>query len=324
MTEKILIAGGYGVVGSMIARHLRHLQPDADLVLAGRNPESAEPLAAEINATTLRLDSDDPDAALATLGAVNAMITALPDPRDRLLRYALRNRIAHFSITRSTRDMAALASLAASEGITAPLVPLAHWQAGLLSMAALDLVQGMDQVERFTLSAVYDMADPVGPMTLADADGFMGEALQRRGGNWQWVKAEEEKASRKLGGRDIELAPVSVLDVTGLAAATDAADIRFDLAIDTSHGTAKGAPASHDMWVEAAGQAQGKPETRTRLVSDPKGQAHLTGLGAALVVHHTLQAGSSLAPGLYAPEKLLDPATAMTEMAARGIEIIDG
>ena len=39
MTKTILIAGGYGLVGSHIARHIRRLMPDARLLIAGRSPD---------------------------------------------------------------------------------------------------------------------------------------------------------------------------------------------------------------------------------------------------------------------------------------------
>ena len=323
-TKKILIAGGYGVVGSAMARHLRALMPGTELILAGRNPQNGDSLASELGAAhTLKLDTAAPEDALASVGPLDIIVCALPDPQDRLLRYALNHGIAHVSITRSTRDMAALAGLIAHHGVTAPVVPLAHWQAGLLTLAALDAVADMDRVDRLTLSALFDMADPIGPMTVADAEGFMGEALQRRDGTWHWVDAEQEKTKRRLDSKAVDVAPVSVLDVTGLAAATGAADIRFDLAIDTSRGTAAGNAASHDMWIEADGTRGGKPVSRARMVSDPKGQAHLTGLGAALIVQRILEAHADLAPRLYAPETLLPPADAMAALADHGIEISD-
>ena len=57
MVQRVLIAGGYGAVGSTIARYLRRLAPDLEIILAGRSPESGAELAREIGATTLRLDA---------------------------------------------------------------------------------------------------------------------------------------------------------------------------------------------------------------------------------------------------------------------------
>ena len=45
----VLIAGGYGVVGSQIARFVRKRHPDLPLIIGGRNPDKAESLAREFS-----------------------------------------------------------------------------------------------------------------------------------------------------------------------------------------------------------------------------------------------------------------------------------
>ncbi|MFE0557512.1 hypothetical protein ACFW1P_16545 [Paenibacillus sp. NPDC058910] len=42
---RIYIAGGYGVVGSAVARHIRSINQDVEMILAGRNPEKGASLA---------------------------------------------------------------------------------------------------------------------------------------------------------------------------------------------------------------------------------------------------------------------------------------
>ena len=64
MSPKILIAGGYGLVGSMIARHIRQAGFDAELILAGRTPERGLALASELGrAHAIRLDIEGDGAA---------------------------------------------------------------------------------------------------------------------------------------------------------------------------------------------------------------------------------------------------------------------
>lgn len=55
MSPRILIAGGWGVVGSAVARLIREAGHDIELVLGGRNPESGAELAKTLGARTVRL-----------------------------------------------------------------------------------------------------------------------------------------------------------------------------------------------------------------------------------------------------------------------------
>ena len=52
MSPRVVIAGGYGLVGGLVARHLRAAGHELDLVLAGRNPGQGASLAAELGALT--------------------------------------------------------------------------------------------------------------------------------------------------------------------------------------------------------------------------------------------------------------------------------
>jgi len=62
---RVVIVGGYGLVGGFVARHIRAAGHDVDLMLAGRNPQQGKALARELGAATLRLDVNDPAAGLA-------------------------------------------------------------------------------------------------------------------------------------------------------------------------------------------------------------------------------------------------------------------
>jgi short subunit dehydrogenase-like uncharacterized protein len=48
MHSRILIAGGYGLIGSNIARHVRRINKEVEIILAGRNPGNGEALAQEL------------------------------------------------------------------------------------------------------------------------------------------------------------------------------------------------------------------------------------------------------------------------------------
>ena len=311
MTRTILVAGGYGLVGSHIARHLRRIMPDARLIIAGRNPDKAADLVSELgNAHALALETTDPAKALRSAGTLDAIIAALQDPHDRLLSYALTNGIAHLSITRAVLDMAGFVAQMAHAELKAPVVPTAHWQAGILTLTALDLARRFKTVDSIALSALFDMADPIGPMTVEDAGHFFGKALVMKDNLWTWVDPDAEVTSITIDGETFDARPMSTLDTMSLRPATNAANISFHLGIANSRGARAGGTASHDMQIVMTGtDADGKTITRTRLVSDPRGQAQLTATGAALAAQRAIGADGKPAPkpGLHMPETILDP-----------------
>jgi len=328
MTKTILIAGGYGLVGSHIARHLRRIMPDAHLIIAGRNPDKAAELVSELgNAEALAVETTDPDKALDSAGKLDAMIAALQDPHDKLLGYALANGIAHLSITRAVLDMAGFVAHAAHADLKAPVIPTAHWQAGILTLTALDLASQFKSVESIAMSALFDMTDPIGPMTVEDAGHFFGKALVMKDGLWTWVDPDAEVTPITIDGETFDARPMSTLDTMSLRPATGAADISFHLGIANSRGTRAGGAASHDMQIVMTGtDASGRSMTRTRLVSDPRGQAQLTATGAALAVQRAIGGDGQPAPrpGLHMPETILAPAAYTDRLTTEfGITIED-
>lgn len=328
MTKTILIAGGYGLVGSHIARHIRRLMPDARLLIAGRNPDKAAELVAELgNATACAMDSADPRAALAAAGPLDAMVCALQDPHDQLLAHAIETGCAHLSITRSVNDMAALMARAGNRQLQAPVIPTAHWQAGIIILAAVDLARStFARVDRVSIAALFDMADPIGPMTLEDSGSFFGKAQVLRDGAWCWVDPDAEVANVPVAGEMIETRPMSVLDVPSLRAVTNARDIEFRLGIGTSRGTRSGGAASHDIEITIEGSdATGTALTRTRIISDPRGQAEMTATGAALAARRAVGGDGqpAPAPAVLMPEAILDTGAAMTELRALGVTVED-
>jgi hypothetical protein len=322
VSPRVVIAGGYGLVGGLVARHLRAAGHELDLVLAGRNPEHGKALAAELDARTARLDVSDPAAVLAGLGAVDLVIATLQDPGDNLLAAALRSGAAHIGIVR-TADSMASSAVAATNLAQRPALMLGHWQAGVLTSATLAAAVGFAQVDRIDLAALYDYADPIGPMTASDSGGFVGRALVRESGVWANVDAAV--SGRRVERGDLpafDAMPMGVLDTPGLAAMTGARDVRFDLGTGTSIGTARGEAASHDLYIDITGTTTaGETTTRRTVMSDPKGQAHLTAVGVLIGVERLLglDGGPPPAAGLRFPETTLDPQRAVARLQAFGV-----
>lgn len=324
MSARILIAGGWGLVGSNIAKVLREAGHDIELVLAGRTPETGAAFAAEIGARVVRLDVADPASGLAAAGPVDLVIAALQDTDDTLLAAALRSGAGHIGITRTAGNMASSAVTAAALA-RRPAMMLGHWQAGVLTLAALQAAQAFASVERVEMAALYDYADPIGPMTADDASGFVGEALIRQEGHWRSVQAPDAARSVTRPGQPaFDALPMGVLDTPALAAMTGAKHVRFDLGSGDSLGTAAGQNASHELYIDISGHdAGGAAVHRRTLVSDPKGQAHLTSLGVLIAAERILGLDGAAAPraGLLFPESAIDPGKAVARLRSFGVRI---
>lgn len=324
MSARILIAGGWGLVGSNIAKVLREAGHDIELVLAGRTPETGATFAAEIGARVVRLDVADPASGLAAAGPVDLVIAALHDPDDTLLAAALRSGAGHIGITRTAGNMASSAVTAAALA-SRPAMMLGHWQAGALTLAALNAAQAFASVERVEMAALYDYADPIGPMTADDATGFVGEALIRQDGHWRNVHAPDAARSvARPGLPAFDAMPMGVLDTPALAVMTGAADVRFDLGSGDSVGTAGGQIASHELYIDIWGHGTNRAALHRRtLVSDPKGQAHLTALGVLIAAERVLGLDGAAPPpaGLAFPESTIEPGKAVARLRHFGVRI---
>lgn len=327
MRPRVVIVGGYGLVGGFVARHIRTAGHDVELLLAGRNPEQGQALARELGAGMLRLDVDDPAAGLAEAGAVDLVIATLQDPGDNLLAAALRGGAAHIGIVR-TSDSLASTAIAAAALARRPALVLGHWQAGVLTLAALAAARAFRRVERVEMAALYDYADPIGPMTAADAGGFVGQAMIRRDGTWVQVAAIDSGRSVLRGELPpFEGLPMGVLDTPAMAAMTGARDVRFDLGTGTSIGAAAGKSASHDLYIDLVGEdGAGAGMSRRTIISDPRGQAHLTALGVLIGAERLLglDGRPPAGGGLLFPETVIDPDRAMARLRAFGVHVEAG
>ncbi|WNG47110.1 hypothetical protein F0U60_25520 [Archangium minus] len=327
MKSRILISGGYGLVGGFIARHIRKLNKEVELILAGRNPEKGAALAQELGgATTARLDVSNPERELSEVGPVELIVAALQDPGDNLIHAALERGIAHIGITKLAEDVAPVTFAAVRSPPKRPIVLLGHWQAGVLTHVARKAVEPFSRIDSLQLAGVYDTKDPIGPMTANDTEHFIGRALLREEGVWKWVDATQHGRSLRLGDERVSQGlPMSVLDVPSLATVTGAPNVRFDLVQGESLGTRAGGPASHDLYIDIEGRLKdGTPAHRRTMVSDPVGNAHMTALGVLVVIERILGLDGRPAAhgGLQLPETLVAPDEAIARFKQFGVRIV--
>ena len=324
MSPRILIAGGYGLVGGLVARHIAQAHPGVKLLLGGRNPASGTELAGSLpNARAVALDLAAP-APLEGLGQIDLVIATLQDPRDALIHAAMSSGAAHIGITKTSDAIAQTVFAVQTARPAKPVVLLGHWMAGAHLVLAWHAATRFSRIDSIQLTALYDLADPIGPMTAADSEHFVGRALLRSGAAWIQVDSATSTREVDLDGQTVSVTPMGTLDVPGLAALTGAPDIRFDLGIGTSHGTRSGAAASADMFVDIAGMSlAGAPLRHRAILSNPGGQAHLTALGVLLAAERVLGLDGKPRPssGLHMPETLLEPHAAIARLGALGVDI---
>lgn len=328
MTRKqprLLIAGGYGAVGSHLTRYLRQLSPDVEIVLAGRNPEKGEALARELGkAETVYLDVEKPET-LERLGAFDLFAAVLSDPAENLLQAALAQGGVHIGITKLADDIAPVTFAALARPPQRPIVLLSHWMAGVMTLAAQQAAKAFDRIQSVELTALFDARDPIGAMSAAEVGHFPNRALLRQDGRWRWVENREQARQLRLAdGGLAEALPLGVLDVPSLAAVTGAPNVRFDLLEGDSLGTQAGKAASHDLYIDIAGRLRsGEHGKRRTLVSDPRGGMHMTALGLLVAIERALGLDGRPAPagGLYLPESLVPAEAALDRFRALGVSI---
>jgi hypothetical protein len=172
--------------------------------------------------------------------------------------------------------------------------------------------QGFRRIDDLTVGALLDEQDTGGPAAAIDMHRLgeiMPAALTRCSGAFFWRLGEEAKAEfRAIDGTKMEAVALAPYDVMGLAAATGAQNIQFNLATGVSSTRRRGEAMSTEIVIELAGEDHAGKALRTRhAVLHPKGQMPLTALGVAMVLERLvgLDGEAGVLPGLYFPYQLI-------------------
>lgn len=330
MKSKILIAGGYGLVGGTIARHVRAISKDVEIILAGRNPEKGTKLAQELeNASTTYLDLENTEFVNTfDWKQFDLIVSALTDPADTLINVAMDHQIAHIGISKISDQVAPVLFAGIHSKPMHPIVLLGHWQAGTITTILQKTAEEFSHINNVELTALYDVRDPIGQMVineLTNAESWTNRGYIREEGKWKWIDAEKYiRSIYKDNGHAMEGKPMAALDLPSLASITKAPNIRFDLAQDESLGTEAGNKASHDVYIDLDGTLQSGRQVKQRtIISDPNGQAHLTALGVLVTIERILglDGDPPAIGGLHLPETILSPEKAIARFKQFGVQI---
>lgn len=124
----------------------------------------------------------------------------------------------------------------------------------------------------------------------------------------------------------MEAVALSPYDVVGLATATGAANVQFNVATGVSSTRRHGGPMSTEIVIELAGEDHSGRPLRTRhAVVHPQGQFPPTGLGVAMVLERLvgLDGDPAVAAGLYFPYQLLDPSNYLARFQQIGGTVLE-
>lgn len=325
----ILLIGGSGSIGRQTARTLRAAHPDVPLLIGGRDlAKSREAAAAIGQAEGVVLDLAAGDLGLGKR-PVSAVAIFYMDHAIAGLRFAQARGVPHIGISSGVFEIAPEIAAYMHKPDAAPVVLGYEWLVGATTVPTLELAKAFGRVHDIAVGALVDEQDTGGPAVAADFEHLtkmMPAALTRRDGSYFWRAGDDAKARfRAVDGTEMEASGFSSIDVVGLATATGAPNVRFDLATGVSSTRRRGEPMSTEIVIELAGEDHaGRPLRARHAVVHPEGAAPLTGLGVAMLLERLvgLDGDPPTPPGLYFPYQLLDSTAYLARLAQTGGTIL--
>lgn len=323
----ILLMGGSGAIGQRSIQALRAVHADVPLLIAGRDLAKVQRVAEEVgNAQGVVLDPAADDLGLGDR-AVSAVVVFYMDHALAGLRFAQSRGVPHLSISSGVFEIAPEIAMHMHQPTAAPIVLGYEWLVGATTVATLSMASAFGRVDDIRLYALVDEEDTGGPTVASDFEHLnkmLPAALTRRDGVFMWREGEDAKATfRAVDGTEIQASGFSSIDVAGLAAATGARNVQFNMAIAVSSTRRSGLPKSTEIIIELEGlDANGAPLQTRHAVVHPGGAAPLTGLSVALLLERLLGLDGQPAtpPGLYFPYQLLSASTYLERLKQEGGE----
>jgi hypothetical protein len=327
--DPLLLIGGAGAIGRQTAQFLRATHPDVPLLFGGRNLAKAEAAAAEIgHAEGVLLDLAAPDLGLGQR-PLSAVVIFYMDHTFAALRFAQGRGVPFLSISTAIFEIAPEIAAYMHQPHAAAIVLGYEWLVGATTVPALAAAKAFGRVQDITIGALVDEQDAGGPAVAADFEHMgqlMPAAFTRRDGAYSWRAGEDAQTTfRAVDGTLIAATGFSSIDVVGLATATNAPNVQFNLAMGVSSTRRRGEPKSTEIILELAGEDHAGQPLRTRqAVVHRGGAAPLTGLGVAMLLERLtgLDGQPPVPAGLYFPYQLLEPTVYLARLAQSGGSVL--
>lgn len=328
LKDPVLFVGGSGNVARCAARMLREAHPDLPILVGGRTQSKVDAVAAELGrAEGVVLDLAADDLGLGTQG-VSAVAIFFTDEHVSGLRFAQSRGIPFLGISTGIQEMGPEVALFMKQPQASAVVLGAEWLVGAATFLALQAAREFSRVDEVVLCALLDDQDTGGPAAAADMERvtqLMPNALIRRDGAFVWLSGEETRTSfRAVDGTEVAAAAFSPFDVVSLATALNAPHVRMSLGVGVTSSRRRGEAMSTEVLVELGGLDASGAELRTRhALVHPQGENPLTAQGVALLLERLLglDGGAVVAPGLYFPSQLLEPAVYLERQKAQGVVV---
>jgi hypothetical protein len=323
--DPILLMGGYGAIGRLSARELRSRHPDLPLVIGGRDLAKGREAAAELGkAEGVVLDPTADDLGLGKR-PVRAVAVFYSDDRLAGLRFALARGVPHLGISSGIYEIAPEIGSFMLKPTAAPVVLGYEWLVGATTVATLEAAKAYGRIDDIVIGALVDEEDGGGPAVAEDFERLhrmMPAALTRQAGAYVWRSEDDAMtAFHAIDGTRMEASGFSSIDVVGLASATGAPNVQFNIATGVSSSRRRGEAKSTEIIIELSGRDHSGQSLRTRhAVFHPQGAAPLTALGVSMLLERlTGLDGSQPTPaGLYFPFQVLDPSVYLTRLNEAG------
>ncbi|WP_434557256.1 NAD(P)-dependent oxidoreductase [Pseudomonas sp. Z4-20] len=326
--DPILFMGGSGAIGHHTARALRAIHPDVPLLIGGRDLAKAQRVAEQMGgAQGVVIDSAADDLGLGDR-PISAVVVFYMDHALAGLRYAQKRRVPHLSISSGVFEIAPEIAMYMHTPGASPIVLGYEWMAGATTVSALSIARAFSRVDAISINALVDEQDTGGPTVASDFEHLnkmLPAALTRRDGVFVWREGEDAKGRfQAVDGTEIEAAGFSSIDVAGLAVATGAANVQFNIGIGISSTRRQGRPMSTEIIIELAGEGlKGEPLRTRHAVIHPAGTAPLTGLSVAMLLERLtgVDGQPPTSPGLHFPYQLLNAEVYLERLKEEGGEL---
>lgn len=337
----VLLAGGYGTVGAELARMAAARWP---LLLTGRSVERGQELAHETGAQLRRWDLADPTPFQAK---VRAVVGVVNDPDDRVLRAAVRGGIPYVDVTRWTARLQRAATVAALLGPKAPVLLSSAWMGGVTSLVAAAMADGLGGADGVEIAIRWDLKDRAGADSVEFMDRLGLDYEVVLDGRRQTIMPLSEVRNVRIGATATRVARIDTpeqftLPLT-LGTGTATTRIGFSSAASTSAllvakrigffrwGRGERFTSARRALLYSPGEGGvaevrvdvgHRGRTRTAMITDPAGQAHLTAVGALMGLLRVLGAdGAAPAQGVIFPEMTPIPEQAIAMLGEQGVDV---
>ncbi|WP_143591482.1 saccharopine dehydrogenase [Thermoactinospora rubra] len=341
-TGPVLLVGGYGTVGAELSAMAAQRWP---LLLTGRSPVRGAALAERLGAEVRRWDLADPAGFSAS---VRAVVSVVNDPEDRVLRAALAAGVPYVDITRWTGRLQRAATVAAMARPSAPVLLSSGWMGGVTNLVAAALAAELGGADRVEVAIRWDLADQAGADSVEFMDrlGLDYEVVEN--GRRRLVMPLSDTRSVRIGETPTCVARIDTpeqftLPLT-LGADTAITRIGFSstastLALLAVKRTGLFRWGRGDRFATLrrtllyspgdGGTAQVRVDvtrgdrTTAVTITDTRGQAHLTAVGALAGLRRVLGADGAPAPqGVVFPEMTPRPAQVLDFLRDMGVALL--